>query len=268
MNYSEAVAKRVLEAILPGATLVYRSAQANREYDFDLRYSDGTVAAVEVTAAVDQTLTETIAAVRSKKKGGSIFKATACKKSWLIFPAKGASINTIRTAADGCLAHLENEGIDSFHCVSTSPSVRNICCQLQVTGGGVISSETEPTIQIAFPIGGGAVGVTTATKTGERESWKPDNRRKLGAATMAERHFVVYLDAGNGLPWTALTSFAPPPVLTNTPDEITHLWLIGHADGANEFIIWRAGTNEPWRGIKITVTAELNKESGIEACKY
>ena len=134
MNYSEAVAKRVLEAILPGATLVYRSAQANGEYDFDLRYSDGTVAAVEVTAAVDQTLTETIAAVRSKKKGGSIIKATVCKKSWLIFPAKGASINTIRTAADGYLANLEHEGIDSFHCVSMSPSVRNICCQLQVTG--------------------------------------------------------------------------------------------------------------------------------------
>jgi hypothetical protein len=255
MNYSEAVAKRVLEAILPGATLVYRSAQANGEYDFDLRYSDGTVAAVEVTAAVDQTLTETIAAVRSKKKGGSIIKATVCKKSWLIFPAKGASINTIRTAADGCLAHLEHEGIDSFHCVSTSPSVRNICCQLQVTGGGVISSETEPTIQIAFPIGGGAVGAAIATKTAERESWKPDNRKKLGASNMAERHFVVYIDAGNGLAWTALTSFTPPPVVPNIPNEVTHLWLIGHAEGANEFIVWRAGINEPWAEMKITLPA-------------
>lgn len=251
MNYSEAVSKRVLEAILPGATLVYRSAQANGEYDFDLRYSDGTVAAVEVTAAVDQTLTETIAAVRSKKKGGSIIKAAACKKSWLIFPAKGASINTIRAAADGCLAHLEHQGIDRFYCVSTSPSVRNICCQLQVTGGGVISSETEPTIRIAFPIGGGAVGAATATTTGERESWKPDNRKKLGAATTAERHLVVYLDAGNGLPWTALTSFAPPSSAPQIPDEVTHLWLIGPTDIADEFIAWRGDTGAAWQSIRV-----------------
>jgi len=247
MNYSEAVSKRVLEAILPGASLVYRTAQAHGEYDFDLRYSDGTVAAVEVTAAVDQTLTETIAAVRSKKKGGSIINASACKKSWLIFPAKGASINKIRTAADGCLAHLEREGIDSFHCVSASPSVRNICCQLQVTGGGVICSETEPTIQIAFPIGGGAVAAATASKTGERESWKPDNRKKLGAATTAERHLVVYLDAGNGLPWTALTSFAPPSTVPGIPDEVTNLWLIGHTENENQFVVWYASRNEIWR---------------------
>ena len=161
------------------------------------------------------------------------------------------------------LAWSKKESIGS-NCVSASPSVRNICCQLQVTGGGVISSEIEPTIQIAFPIGGGAVGATTATKTAERESWKSDNRKKLGAATTAERHLVVYLDAGNGLPWTALTSFAPPPITPNIPDEVTHLWLIGHADGANEFIIWRAGTNQPWRGIKITVPAEHNKEPATE----
>jgi hypothetical protein len=247
MNYSEAVAKRVLESILPGATLVYRTAQANGEYDFDLRYSDGTVAAVEVTAAVDQNLTETIAAVRSKKKGGSIIEATVCKKSWKIFPAKGASINAIRVAADGSLAHLEHQGIDRFYCVSTSPSVRNICCQLQVTGGRVISSETEPTIRIAFPIGGGAVGAATATTTGERESWKPDNRKKLGAATTAERHLVVYLDAGNRLPWTALTSFAPPSTVPGIPDEVTNLWLIGQGENENEFVVWYANKNEIWR---------------------
>ena len=90
MDYAEATAKRVLEAILPGAILVYRPVQSHGEYDFDLRYEDGIIAAVEVTAAVDQALAETIASVRSKKKGGSVIKTTACRKSWLIFPAKGA----------------------------------------------------------------------------------------------------------------------------------------------------------------------------------
>ncbi len=256
MNYSEAIAKRVLEAILPGARLEYQSVQSDGEYDFDLLYSDGTIATVEITAAVDEALEETIAAVRSKKKGGSVIKATACRKSWLIFPAKGASINTIRTAADGYLAKLEYEGIDRFYCVSTSPSVQNICCHLQITGGGVISSEAEPTIQVAFPIGGGAVGATTATKTAEKEAWKPDNRKKLGAAKTTERHLVVYIDARNGLPWTALTSFGPPSALPEIPEEITNLWLIGHSGNENEFVAWYASTNEIWRSTRVICSTE------------
>jgi hypothetical protein len=46
MNYSEAIAKRVLEAILPGANLEYQPVQSNGEYDFNLRYDDGSFAAV------------------------------------------------------------------------------------------------------------------------------------------------------------------------------------------------------------------------------
>jgi hypothetical protein len=67
MNYSEAIAKRVLEAILPGANLEYQPVQSNGEYDFNLRYDDGSFAAVEVTAAVDKTLTETIAVQPSRQ---------------------------------------------------------------------------------------------------------------------------------------------------------------------------------------------------------
>lgn len=263
MNYSEAIAKRVLEAILPGANLEYQPVQSNGEYDFNLRYDDGSFAAVEVTAAVDKTLTETIAAVRSKKKGGSAIKATACKKSWLIFPGKGASINTIRADADCCLAKLEQDGIDRFFCVSNSPSVQEICCRLQITGGGVISSETEPTIQIAFPIGGGAVGPSLAIEAGEREAWKEDNRKKLGTAKTTERHLVVYFDAGNGLPWTALTSFEPPKTLPKIPTEITNLWLIGHSENKDEFVAWYASTNEAWHSTKVVCTPESPRDQSF-----
>ena len=129
--------------------------------------------------------------------------------------------------------------------------MQNICCHLQITCGGVISSEIEPTIQVAFPVGGGAVGATTATKTGEREAWKQDNRKKLGASRMAERHLVVYIDAGNGLPWTALTSFLPPSTMPQLPEEITNLWLIGHGENEDEFVVWYASTNETWHSMKI-----------------
>jgi hypothetical protein len=251
MNYSEMISKRVLEAIFPGATLEYRAAQSNGEYDFDLRHSNGTTGAVEVTSAVDEALAQTVAAIRSKKKGGSVITAVDCSKSWLIFPTKSASINSIRTDADSQLAKLEQEGIERFFCGDNSPYVRDICCQLNITGGGVISSDEEPTIRIGFPIGGSAVGATRAIEAGEREAWKRDNRAKLGVAPMAERHLVVYIDASNDLPWTGLTSFAPPSTLPKLPPEITNLWLIGHGEKPNEFVAWYAGSHETWHAARV-----------------
>ncbi|MGB8579717.1 MAG: hypothetical protein WCD47_02760 [Candidatus Sulfotelmatobacter sp.] len=70
MNHAERVAKLVLERILPG-TLEYQQEQSHGECDFQLRYHSGATAAVEVTASVDEQQIQTIAATRSKKKGGS-----------------------------------------------------------------------------------------------------------------------------------------------------------------------------------------------------
>ena len=252
MNYSEMVSKGVLEKVLPGAILNFRLIQSHGEYDFDMRCPDGTAAAVEVTAAVDEILMNTVGAIRGKRAGGSVLKAVACKKSWVVFPAKGASIPSIRTEIDRALAELEREGIEGFSWVSRgSPSVREICSRLQITGGGVLSSEGEPTIRIAFPIGGGAVGPSLAIRVGEIEAWKDDNRRKLGAAITPERHLVVYVDPSNGLPWTALTSFTPPSCLPNLPAEITTLWLIGQIEGRGECVVWHANTRSAWSSKKV-----------------
>lgn len=252
MNYSEKIAKRILQAILPGASVVYRQTQSHGEYDFDLRYNDGTDAAVEVTSAVDEVLMNTVGAIRGKRAGGSVLKAVICQKSWVVFPTKGASIKTIRANIDRELATLEQEGIDRFYCVSKFASVQKVCCSLQITGGGAIRSEGEPTIRIAYPIGGGAVGPSVATKAGESEAWKQDNRRKLEAAKTTERHLVVYIDVSNGLAWTALTNFAPPSSSPNLPPEITTLWLIGHSEKKDECIVWSASANQTWRSITVT----------------
>jgi hypothetical protein len=262
MNYSEAVSKRVLESILPGATLNYRLSQSHGEYDFDLHYSDGAIAAVEVTAAMDETLMRTVGAIRGKRAGGSAIRAVACKKSWVIFAAKGGSISRIRKDADAYLADLEREGIDKFFCVSSSESVRKVCCHLQITGGGVISSEGNPTIHIGGPMGGGAVGPRLAIEAGERETSKPDNRRKLGAAQAAARYLVVYIDGSSGLAWTALTSFVPPAILPKLPAEITNLWLIGPGENKNEFVVWRAGTKETWQSMRVQCPPEIPRNDG------
>jgi hypothetical protein len=264
MDYSETISKRVLETILTGATLKYRLTQSHGEYDFELNYRDGSEAAVEVTAVVDEVLAQTIGAIRSKRKGGPLIRAAICKKSWMIFPANGASINNIRANADQQLAKLEQEGVDRFFCVRRDfPSIQEVCCQLQITGGGVVHSGKQASIRIASPIGGGAVGASLAIEAGEREAWKDNNRRKLGAAKTSERHLVVYIGGRNGLSWTALTCFMPPPALPRIPAEITNLWLIGPSENESEFVAWCASASETWSSTRVVCAPETPIDGGL-----
>jgi hypothetical protein len=55
----------------------------------------------------------------------------------------------------------------------------------------------------------------------------------------------------NGLPWVALTSFEPPSQSPTLPPEITDLWIIAHAENANEFIAWRGGQDQLWRSVHL-----------------
>jgi hypothetical protein len=249
MDRAETVAKRVLESLLPG-TMEYQPEQSHGECDFELRYHGGATAAVEATASVDQKQRATIAAIHSKKKE-PVIHATKCEKTWVIFPAGSANIEKIRRSADDHLSKLEQAGIEHFFWVSDygRPGVQDICRDLRITGGSVISTEGPPTIYIANPVGGGAVGPSIAIKACEKEAWKPDNRKKLGAATSAERHLVVYIE--DGLAWVALTDFEPPSVLPNLPEEITCVWLVAHRSEANDFIVWHASRNECWNGLRV-----------------
>ena len=70
MNHSESVAKGVVEAVIRGSQMTFRSDQSSSVCDFDLQYEGGKIAAAEVTACVDQESEETAAAIRQKKKGG------------------------------------------------------------------------------------------------------------------------------------------------------------------------------------------------------
>ena len=251
MDHAELVAKRVLESLLPG-TMEYHPEQSHGECDFELRYHSGATAAVEATASVDQKQRKIIAAIHSKKKS-PVIHAAKCERSWVIFPARSANIEKIRRAADDHLSRLEQAGIENFFCVRDyeRPGIQDICRDLRITSGSVISTEGPPTIFIAFPIGGGAVGPSIAINACEKEAWKQDNRKKLGAAKSAERHLVVYIDAMDGLPWVALTDFEPPSTSPNLPEEITCVWLVAHGDKKDEFVVWHANRDECWNGLRV-----------------
>ena len=73
MNHSEVVEQTVVEAVIRGSRMVYRSDQSESVHDFDWHYPDGRVAAFEVTASVDEVDVETQAAT-----------AIDCRRCWRI----------------------------------------------------------------------------------------------------------------------------------------------------------------------------------------
>src|SRR5260370_3827660 len=219
MDHAETIAKRVLEIILPG-TMEYQPEQSHGECDFELRYHSGTIAAVEVTSSVDEIQVQTMAAISSSKKGGSVIQAINCQQSWVVFPAREANINEIRAKIDGHLSKVEQAGIAKFFCIrDKSQCVQDLCSELKIMSGSILPTEAPPKIRIAFPAGGGAVGPSIATEAGENEAWKEDNRKKLGAPKTADRHLFAYIDIINRQPWRAPTDFCPPFTTPNLPDQ-------------------------------------------------
>jgi hypothetical protein len=52
--------------------------------------------------------------------------------------------------------------------------------------------------------------------------------------------------------------------LPKLPTEITDIWLIGNGGNEDEFIVWRASTNEPWRSMTVQCAPEMLKNDGSD----
>lgn len=268
MRPSERIARLVVEAAVPGATLEYRPEQSHGECDFILHFASGGQSPLEVTESVDQNQRLIYDKILSKKEGGQVIETKKCHSSWAIVPAKDARIAKIRAKADDYLSALEKEGIESFICwTATTQTVERVCRALLLENGRTISTTGPARIWIFLPGEGGAVGPSLATAAAEKEAHKSDNRRKLGAANAEQRHLVVYVDVTNGLPWVALTDFEPPSTLPKLPQEITHIWLIGHCGetNKNEFVVWRASTKEPWYSQRVVAPEMIAATLGIDS---
>lgn len=276
MDCSEKAAKIVLEAALPGAKLTYRRQQSHGEYDFDLQYPDGRLAAVEATISVDRLQMQTAAAIHSRKKS-PVISVSKLKSTWWITPAQNANINAIRSRIETCLATLEEAGIDEFSAFEIAASkqyreadlqeafpdkivsqcVESMCNDLMLQSGGVISPDGPPKIILGHPSYGGAVGADCAINAGKAEAWKEDIRKKLGAAQQEERHVVIFVHPANGLAYTALADCDPPPTLPELPPEVDQIWLLGDLGGpdAGMFVVWRATKTTRWQKLEIAVPA-------------
>ena len=250
MDHAESVATVVVEGVEAGSRMKYQAEQSHGEHDFDLVYPDGRIAALEVTAATDESAERMLGALRDKRKGGPSVPTKFCKKGWFVHTKTDARINSVRKDVDAYLADIENDGITRFFSsmdAAKYTSVAKIWRDLRIEAGSVMDWTPPDQIRISLPGGGGAVSVSALTEAVLKEAQKMDNRRKLGAAQTKEKHLFVHVHGRYYLPWVALVDLDPPPEAVTLPAEITHVWAATEDRSGDEYVVWRAFQNAPWQ---------------------
>ena len=228
MNFSERVAKAVMESIFQGAQLIFSESQTNGECDFDIVRYGCEVAALEVTSSADQADIEFSHALTDPKKGGNFIEARFCTKSWLIDPAENANISRIRKSIDAYLSEVEKLGIETFDTQSSYHSheiFRKLKIDLRIDGGVVTKWKSGTYICIGFPTRGGFVDSDLIATALEVEAHKFDNRQKLAATGRTERHLFVWVDSSNVGAWGPMARGRMPDRAASLPPEVTHGWL-------------------------------------------
>jgi hypothetical protein len=127
--------------MIDGSRMQYRPDKGYSVHDFDLKYSNGTVAAVEVTTSVNEQMKGTEDAIWNKKRGGLFVLAKKCRNGWWVHPLLGASVKKIRAHADEYLAAIEAEGRHQFSAgkdANTSAGVARIWQDLGIEAGDVV----------------------------------------------------------------------------------------------------------------------------------
>ena len=261
MTASEAIAKAILEYLVPGASARYLQDQSAGTHDFDLEYPDWRIVPVEVTTSVDEKWMRTNAAIRDQRKGGPFVGRAICEHDWYVFPALrgGRSINRIRQHVDKYLAAIEAERLGQFVAPADAwrfSSVQRIWADLDIEAGYTLILDPPGRIAIAPP----ADQVARADGRGVeeavlKEANKTDNLAKLRAVGGAERHLFVYIDPANFPAYLAITEGDLPPGVPPLPAEITHVWAATMISSHSEYAVWTATSVRSWESAGI-VTIE------------
>lgn len=248
MNECEVLAKAVIENVIRGSIMKFHLEQAHGKYDFDLLYPDGGLAAVEVTAAKDEDIEGTVAAILDERKGGSFVPRHLCRKDWMVYPTAGARINRIRSQIDSYLAEVETEGrshffthVDSYE----SPAVRRLLEDLQIAAGDVVKWKA-PAICISLPGQGTKWNPKEVDDAVLCEAQKQDNRRKLQEAEFPEKHLFVCIDSRFYAPWYAINEGQPSGLPMRLSKEIDIVWAVASTRSSGVYAVWRAERDRPW----------------------
>lgn len=248
MNRTERLAKYVIETIHKGAIARFREVQSAGEYDFHLIYADGSTAALEVISSTIRDHMEMLA--RLNKHGASV-PVVNCQNSWMVEVLPTAWIADVRDRVDQYLVSIEAEGLDHFFAKAgavTSSAVARIFTDLQVIEGQIISATPPPRIWITDFVGTGRghwVGAADLQSAVEAEADQTDNKRKLAASQLRERHLFVWIEPLNSEAWSTIINGCIPDEPPLLPPEITHVWAAAEAQG--QIRVWLANPPAAWR---------------------
>lgn len=249
MDECEALAKAVIEDVIPRSRMKFHFEQSHGNYDFDLVYPDGKLAAVEVTAAKNELIEGTLAAILDEKKGGSFVPRHQCRNDWMVYPTVGARINLIRRQVDSYLAQVEAEGLSHFFAYTDYPDSRAVQLlfeELQIEAGDVVKWK-KPGICITSPGQGTVSNPKEVDDAVLCEAQKKDNRRKLGNAEHSERHLFVCIDWNLYAPWCAINERKPSGLPMHLPKEIDIVWAVASTRSSGVYAVWRAERDQPWK---------------------
>ena len=248
MDQCEKLAKAAIEHVIPGSKMEFHLEQAHGNYDFDLVYPDGRLAAVEVTAAKNELMEGTTAAILDERKGGPFVPRHKCHNDWMVCPILGANINRIRDKVDEYLAEIEAEGRSHFFAYvdfNESPAVRRILEDLQIEIGDV-TEWRKPSFNISLPGQGAKRNPKEVNVAVLREAQKQDNRRKLQKAVHPEKHLFVCIDWRLYSPWYAINEGKPSSLPMQLPEGIDIVWAVARTRSSGVYTIWRAKRDHPW----------------------
>jgi len=248
MDECEVLAKAVIEQVIPSSTMEFQREQAHGNYDFDLLYPDGRLAAVEVTAAKDERIEGTVAAILDKRRGGSFVPRYNCRNDWIVHPTLEARINSIRRHIDSYLAEVEAEGKNCFFAyrdLHESPAVRRLSEDLRIEAGNVTKWKT-PGIGISLPGQGTVLDPREVDLAVLREAEKQDNRRKLQEVEYPEKHLFVCIDSRFYGPWYAINEGKPSGLTMHLHKEIDIVWAVAGTRSSALYAVWRAERDQPW----------------------
>ncbi len=255
MKPSEELARFVVENAIPGARMDFRAQQHIRTHDFDLHLPDGTVAALEVTSAVNPKQLSTEDAILDEKKGGPLIPRRIAKRDWAVQLRTGANVERVRKEVDTYLSRIEGDGLTEFYAEfgPRPPSVLGMSQDLGIEAGW--ATEFDPPGRIGLM----ASGMEDWLSIGPLfEAWRSagnriDNQEKLSTAATPQRHLFLYVDSTH-LAWLSLREIrgGPLPVL---PGCITHVWAAA-AYGRHTAAVLATLPSGPW----VRFAAELPAE--------
>ena len=267
MNRSEAVAKCIVEAALPGADLRYVEDQSRRIHDFDLVFADGRQALLEVTRSTQQALKKLEAQIAAAQKGGLI-PAKRCRNGWYVHLGIDASVRRVQRKIDDYLADVEAEGRNRFSSFTDSvdsAAVRRILQDLHVEAGEVAQWRNGPAIGVTGAGAGGCVAAGEVSRAVQEEAAKRDNRQKLTAPPGYESHIAVVFEWRSYAAWAALNGPAPEGCSVCLEGPITHAWAMANTRQAEEYVAWFAANGEPWRRLGVFTVTEAQIDATISS---